>query len=66
VNRGEVRIRKEVLTTTQTIEVPVTREELVVERVPVSGEVAVVTILICCQVQYQGPPGLPWQPCSIA
>jgi uncharacterized protein (TIGR02271 family) len=40
VNRGEVRIRKEVLTTTQTIEVPVTREELVVERVPVSGQVA--------------------------
>jgi uncharacterized protein (TIGR02271 family) len=37
VNRGEVHVRKEVITTTQTIEVPVTREELVVERVPVSG-----------------------------
>ena len=40
VNSGEVRIRKEVTTTTQTVEVPVTREELVVERVPVSGHVA--------------------------
>jgi len=32
VNRGEVRIRKEVITETQTVEVPVTREELVIER----------------------------------
>jgi uncharacterized protein (TIGR02271 family) len=39
VSRGEVRLRKEVTTTTQTVEVPVTREELVVERVPVSGQV---------------------------
>jgi uncharacterized protein (TIGR02271 family) len=39
VSRGEVRLRKEVITTTQTVEVPVTREELVVERVPVSGQV---------------------------
>lgn len=39
INRGEVRIRKEVVSTTQTVEVPVTREELVVERVPVSGHV---------------------------
>jgi uncharacterized protein (TIGR02271 family) len=39
VNRGEVRIRKEVHTTTQEIEVPVVREELVVERVPVAGDV---------------------------
>jgi len=39
VNRGEVRLRKEVHTTTQTVEVPVTREEIVIERVPVSGEV---------------------------
>ena len=39
ISRGEVRVRKEVTTTTQTIEVPVTREELVVERVPVSGQV---------------------------
>ena len=38
VSAGEVRIRKEVTTTMQTIEVPVTHEELVVERVPVSGE----------------------------
>jgi len=39
ISRGEVRVRKEVTTTTQTVEVPVTREELVVERVPVSGQV---------------------------
>jgi uncharacterized protein (TIGR02271 family) len=39
VSRGEVRLRKEVITTTQTVEVPVTREELVLERVPVSGQV---------------------------
>ena len=38
VSRGEVRIRKEVSTTTQSIEVPVTREELVLERVPVAGQ----------------------------
>jgi uncharacterized protein (TIGR02271 family) len=35
VSRGEVRIRKEVITETQTVQVPVTREELVVERRPV-------------------------------
>lgn len=40
INSGEVRIRKEVHSTTQTVEVPVTREELVVERVPVSGQTA--------------------------
>ncbi len=39
ISRGEVRVRKEVTTTTQTIEVPVTREKLVVERVPGSGQV---------------------------
>ncbi len=39
ISRGEVRVRKEVTTTTQTVEVPVTREELVLERVPVSGQV---------------------------
>lgn len=39
ISRGEVRIRKEVIATTQTVEVPVMREELVVERVPVSGQV---------------------------
>jgi uncharacterized protein (TIGR02271 family) len=36
VSRGEVRVRKEVVTEQQTVQVPVTREELVVERVPVS------------------------------
>ena len=36
VNRGEVRLRKDVVTENQTIEVPVTREEFVLERVPVS------------------------------
>jgi uncharacterized protein (TIGR02271 family) len=34
VTRGEVRLRKEVITETQTVQVPVTREELVVERRP--------------------------------
>lgn len=38
VNRGDVRIRKEVVTENQTVQVPVTREELVIERHPVSGE----------------------------
>jgi uncharacterized protein (TIGR02271 family) len=38
VGRGKVRIRKEVHTTPQSVEVPVTREELVVERVPISGQ----------------------------
>ena len=37
IQRGEVRIRKEVHSTTQTVEVPVTREELVIERTPVTG-----------------------------
>lgn len=36
VNRGEVRLRKEVVTENQNIQVPVQREELVVERRPVS------------------------------
>jgi uncharacterized protein (TIGR02271 family) len=40
VQRGEVRLRKEVVTEKKTLEVPVTREELVVERVPVSGQEA--------------------------
>lgn len=45
VSRGEVRIRKEVLTETQTVQVPVTREELVIERnagnenAPVNGTI---------------------------
>jgi uncharacterized protein (TIGR02271 family) len=38
VQRGEVRLRKEVVTEHQTVEVPVSREELVVERVPASSE----------------------------
>ena len=38
VNRGEARIRKEVVTENQNIQVPVQREELVVERRPVDGE----------------------------
>ena len=37
VQRGEVRLRKEVITQNQSIDVPVTREELVVERVAPSG-----------------------------
>lgn len=37
ISRGEVRLHKEVHTEMQTIQVPVTREELVIERVPVSG-----------------------------
>jgi uncharacterized protein (TIGR02271 family) len=32
INRGEVTLRKEVITETQTVQVPVTREELVIER----------------------------------
>jgi uncharacterized protein (TIGR02271 family) len=38
VSRGEVRLRKEVRTDTQTVQVPVTREEIVIERNTVSGE----------------------------
>lgn len=38
VERGEVRLRKETVTETQTVRVPVTREELVLERVPAEGE----------------------------
>lgn len=38
VSRGEVRIRKEVVRETKNIEVPVTREELVIEHSTVSGE----------------------------
>lgn len=40
VPKGEVRFRKEVVTDNQTIEVPVTREELVVERVPAQSGTA--------------------------
>ena len=37
VQRGEVRLRKEVVTENQNVQVPVTREELVIERTPVEG-----------------------------
>lgn len=37
VEKGEVRLRKEVVTEQQTINVPVSREEVVVEQVPASG-----------------------------
>lgn len=37
VQRGEVRLRKEVVTEKQHVEVPVTREELVIERTPVQA-----------------------------
>ena len=40
VSSGDVRLRKEVITEMQTIEVPVTREELVIERVQMGKEVA--------------------------
>jgi uncharacterized protein (TIGR02271 family) len=38
VNRGEARIRKEVVTENKTVQVPVQREELVIERKPAAGE----------------------------
>lgn len=38
VNRGEARIRKEVVTENQSVQVPVRREELVVERRPIDGD----------------------------
>jgi uncharacterized protein (TIGR02271 family) len=40
VSKGEVRLRKEVVTERQNIEVPTTREELVIERVSGSGREA--------------------------
>jgi len=40
VEAGEVRVRKDVHTETKTLEVPVQREEVVIERTPVHGEVA--------------------------
>ncbi|MBA3260618.1 MAG: YsnF/AvaK domain-containing protein, partial [Gemmatimonadales bacterium] len=40
VQAGEVRLRKEVVTENRNIEVPVTREEVVIERHPVSGREA--------------------------
>ncbi len=41
ISRGEVRMHKEVITEQQTVQVPVTREELVIERVPVNAQTAV-------------------------
>lgn len=38
VQRGEVRLRKDVVTENQNVQVPVTREELVIERTPGSGQ----------------------------
>ena len=38
VTRGEVRLRKEIRTETQNLQVPVTREEIVIERTPVSEQ----------------------------
>lgn len=38
VQRGEVRLRKEVVTENQTVSVPVTREEIVIERTPATGQ----------------------------
>jgi uncharacterized protein (TIGR02271 family) len=40
VETGEVRVRKEVHTETKNIEVPVQREEVVIERTPVHGRAA--------------------------
>jgi len=40
VETGEVRVRKEVHTETKTIDVPVEREEVVIERTPVHGRAA--------------------------
>lgn len=41
ISAGEVRLRKEVYTEVQTVEVPVSREELVIERVAATGNEAV-------------------------
>jgi uncharacterized protein (TIGR02271 family) len=38
ISRGEARVRKDVVTESQTIEVPITREELVLERVAVPAD----------------------------
>jgi uncharacterized protein (TIGR02271 family) len=40
VSSGDVRVRKETVTQMQTVQVPVTREQLVVERADSSGRVA--------------------------
>jgi stress response protein YsnF len=40
VQRGEVCLRKDVVTETQNVQLPVSREEIVVDRVPVEGQAA--------------------------
>lgn len=40
MDKGEVRVRKETRTEHKTIDVPVTREEVVIERRPASGDAA--------------------------
>jgi uncharacterized protein (TIGR02271 family) len=37
IGKGEIRLRKEIITEHQTLNVPVTREEVIVEQVPASG-----------------------------
>ncbi|AXC12029.1 hypothetical protein ACPOL_2716 [Acidisarcina polymorpha] len=52
ISRGEVRIRKEVITETQTIEVPVTRDELVIERFsPTSSTTAQGQVGECSEIR---------------
>ncbi|HYX53560.1 MAG TPA: YsnF/AvaK domain-containing protein [Candidatus Limnocylindrales bacterium] len=41
VQKGEIRLRKHVITENQTLNVPVTREEVIVEQVPASGTASV-------------------------
>jgi len=43
VQTGEVRVRKEVVTETQTVQVPVSREEVVIERRPAGSEAEATT-----------------------
>ncbi|MHC5541007.1 YsnF/AvaK domain-containing protein, partial [Singulisphaera rosea] len=44
VEAGEVRVRKEVHTETKTLEIPVEREEVIIERTPVHGRTSVESI----------------------
>jgi uncharacterized protein (TIGR02271 family) len=44
VKKGEVKVRKEVVTENETIQVPVTREEVVIERRPASGRASAADI----------------------
>lgn len=54
VHKGEVRLRKEVVTEQQTVNVPVSREEVVVEQVPASG-----TQQVSGQIGEQGEVRIP-------